>query len=313
MQERSVCSWKISEKLVHAMSEYSGMKNCRLYSSGTLALRAAVLSLDLPPNSGVAIPSFTCREVMAGVVSAGMKPRVIDCDENGLINADDVHSSFNAGKIGAAVAVHQFGLINAEMERLTNILPVVEDCCHVPPKRFLKGSVAVIGSFEGTKLLGAGEGGYLLMETAGSQEKYDPFDPGKLGDRLSDMIAAIALNQLARLDKNLEAREKIANAYMEATDKKRVVNSDGRAAWFRFLIRMESEKAVEAFIESAEKSGVTLRRPIMPYPLHRFLKETEANCPNADKLWRTLVSVPIYPGLTHEEMEITCRTIKTCG
>ena len=94
LSEKSVSSWHYAEILSKELENYAGFGNCRLFSSGTLALRAALLCSGIPEGSGVGIPSFTCSGVLSGVITAGFRPCVIDCDDSGLMSVDQVLEAF---------------------------------------------------------------------------------------------------------------------------------------------------------------------------------------------------------------------------
>lgn len=300
LSEKSVSHFHYAYALARELKNYSGFKSCALYASGTLALRAALLLLKLPKGSAVAIPSFTCQGVLNGVLAAGYKPYITDCDNCGLIKAEDVLKAYKEGNVSAAVAVHQFGLINSDMERLSRLMPIIEDCSHVPPRSYIKGSVSICGSLEGTKFLGAGEGGYALFNVH-NQAPGSEIDCFCLGNRISDPIAVLALCQFGRISKNIQKRKRIAGIYGKIFSDSIIVDGN-RAAWFRFLIRVNSVKSAEALIGKALRAGITLRRPIMPHPLHGCVSEFRKKCPNAENLWETLVSIPVYPDLKEHEI-----------
>ncbi len=298
LTEKSVCHWKYAESLIEILKKYTGFEKCFLYSSGTLALRAALLSLNLPQESAVGIPSFTCKGLLVSVLSAGYQPFILDCDNNGLLSAGELAKALSRSQIQAVVAVHQFGLINHEIEEFTSAIPVIEDCSHVPPKQYLKQSQAIFGSLEGTKLLGAGEGGYLLLNNADIGVRTNL----ELEARLSDVIAVLVLSQLKRLAENVAKRESIAKKYCDAIGLSQVTNGE-RIVWFRFLLRMDSLGSIIGLINNAAMEGITLRQPIMPYPLHKYLNEFKDKCPNTEKLWQSLVSIPLFPDLKTDEVD----------
>lgn len=298
--EKSVCHWQYAEKFSHALCIYSGISVCHLFSSGTLALRAALRRLDLHPKSKIGIPSFTCDGVLRAVISAGYKPYIIDCDDSGLMNGEIALDACNRNNIQACIAVHQFGLINNALQPLAEFIPVIEDCSHVPPKRYVKRSVAVCGSLEGTKLIGAGEGGYILHDES-EHENNKVIDADlSMGGRLSDLISSLAVRQVARLEENIKRRDSIAQCYLSASTMKPITNS-GRVVWFRYLLDLGTEAVIESFMKEADAQGIIVRRPIMPQPLHRYLDEFNNSCPVTDQLWAELVSIPIYPDLSEDE------------
>lgn len=302
LSERAVCHWLYAEKLSRMLCEYSGYANCRLYASGTLAMRAALQYLRVPPGSCLGIPAFTCEGVLFSVMTAGYRPYVIDCDKNGLMDAEVAMAAYDKGKVQACIAVHQFGLINCEMESLADKMPVIEDCSHVPPKQYLPGSKAICGSLEGTKLIGAGEGGYFLFNGPDDEGDIEKIANRALGNRLSDLISSLAIGQIARLDKNLEKRAAIAEHYKKASSLQ-VLTDDNRVAWFRFILELDSTASVQHLINDAAQHCITLRRPIMPYPLHHYVKGFETQCHGAEKLWGNTVSIPLYPDLTDLEID----------
>ena len=309
LSEKSVCSFHYAEMLSKELESYAGFGTCRLFSSGTLALRAALLCSGIPEGSGVGIPSFTCSGVLGGVLTAGLRPYVIDCDDSGLMSADHALEAFKNGHIGACCAVHQFGLINRSVESLTGFMPVFEDCSHVLPKRYLNGSRGIFGSLEGTKLLGAGEGGYLILDVHCRQGDAVRNIHINLGGRLSDIIAVLALKQLDRIEENILKRESIAVMYKKVLHS--IVPVDGeRGTWFRFLLTMDSMDQTDDIIKKAGEAGITLRRPVMPHCLHKYIDEYRDKCPNSDRLWERMVSLPMYPDLTGSEIERITQFLK---
>ncbi|OPY62543.1 MAG: UDP-4-amino-4-deoxy-L-arabinose--oxoglutarate aminotransferase [Pelotomaculum sp. PtaU1.Bin065] len=306
LRERAVSDWKYTPVLAQMLCEYSGLPKARLYATGTLALAAALKSLELSLGSGIGIPSYTCSNVLEAVVIAGYTPIVLDCRQDATISETAISEAISKGKVKAVIAVHQFGLFASGAKNFCNEIQVIEDCSHVPPRQYLPGSYAVCGSLEGTKLLGSGEGGYLLgkgsrierfLEMSG-QDIYNSY-----GARLSDIIACIAINQLNRIEENLKRREKIATNYTKSCTSLGINMISGeRISWFRFLIKAKDEKELARWLEIGEKMNICLLRPIMPKPLHALLPGIgEKNCPISEELYQTTLSIPIYPDLSVDD------------
>jgi len=74
---------------------------------------------------------------------------------------------------------------------------------------------------------------------------------------------------------------------------------------------MDSNQAVEALIANGQAAGIVLKRPIMPHPLHRRSNHHNSDCPMADRLWDTLISIPIFPALSYEEVSVVERFLYT--
>jgi UDP-4-amino-4-deoxy-L-arabinose-oxoglutarate aminotransferase len=302
LDEKAVCCWKYADPLKRKLIQISGLPCADLYASGTLALRAGIKRVGLPAGSRIGIPSYTCQDVMFGVMDAGCQPVVLDCDRFGLMSDDAAAKAFKQKRIQALISVHQFGLINRSIEKLCVHLPVLEDCSHVPPRAFLRGSAGIFGSFEGTKFLGAGEGGYLLLRQKTKPEETAP-EPRAC---LSDLMSVIAFNQLKRMEENIKRRQKIADQYRALRLPYEVIDGE-RAVWFRFLLRIESKKELSDILRKAQHKGIALRRPVMPYPLHRYQKSV---CFQAEKNWEQFVSIPIYPDLRRSEVHNVCSFLK---
>lgn len=294
LEGRQLATWRAADALKEALADYSGAESCHLYATGGLALGAAIASLGLPTASGVGIPAFTCPEVARAVISAGCTPVVLDTCDRGVLSEEAARLAYDEKRIAACVVVHQFGAINPQLDALAEAMPVVEDTAHVPPKFHLQHSRAAAGSLEGTKLLGAGEGGYML-----TRERIRQPEAYAIANRLPDPVAVLAHGQLNRLDENLARREAIAKHYANAAPSAQLVEGS-RLSWFRFLVRLQEAKGVEAFIEHASAQDITVRRPIMPAPLSATYG---GSTPQANSLWESLASVPLYPDLTESEID----------
>ena len=264
--------------------------SCQLFGSGRMALAAALRNLKMEPGQGVAIPAYSCPDVAVAVRMAGLEPVPVDCTEAGLTDVAAVTTLARDGVVSATVAVHLFGLVDEGVAALTELLPVVEDTSHVPPGRHVPGSAAVAGSLEATKLIGAGEGGYLLAD--------EIEDARELGARISDLSAYIGSRQLERLDENLSRRESIAKRYA-ATISPWQAGHPGRKAWFRFVVHAKDSHTVDKIIEAGAKRGISLRRPIATLPVDPPL---ETEYPNSHSLLARLVSIPLLPDLKDEEI-----------
>ena len=122
-----------------------------------------------------------------------------------------------------------------------------------------------------------------------------------LGGRLSDIIAVLASRQLDRIEENILKRESIAAMYKKVLHSTVPVDGE-RGAWFRFLLMADSMDQTNALIKKAGEEGITLRRPVMPHCLHKYIDKFKNKCPNSDRLWERMVSIPIYPDLTGPEI-----------
>jgi len=294
-------------------------------SSGTMALHLTLLALGIGRDDEVVIPSYVCASLWHAVRAAGATPVLADCDgETFNICAADVEKLIT-DRTRAIIAPHLFGQA-ADLDALLAFdIPVIEDCAQSlggtyrdrPTGGF---GVAAVFSFYATKVIASGEGGLVVSRDGGLIERirdlreYDEKDDLSLrfNGKLTDIQAALALSQLGKLPAFIARRRAIARRYDRVLKlhglKPPRCRDDRDHIFFRYVILVDE---AEAFIAAMGKRGVTCRRPVYR-PLHRYLGLPGFEA--TEKTWRHAVSIPLYPGLTDEEiaavetaLEETCR------
>jgi len=200
-------------------------------------------------------------------------------------------------------------------------------------------------SFYANKTITTGEGGMLATNDANVAERvrmmrlhginrdvwnrytgstadweYDVAAPG-FKYNMPDINAAIGLAQLERAEEMRKARQRVAEFYIERLsnleyiDIPRINGPFEYHAWHLFCIVLKPESPVSRneFIEKMAKAGIGTS--VHYKPLHRMTyyqkryKLKPESFPNAERIWQGTVSLPIYPGLTEEEMEYVVKTI----
>jgi len=187
----------------------------------------------------------------------------------------------------------------------------VEDCAQAVdrPEHWKIGGDIAVFSFHPTKCLTTGEGGLAVAADPNLNTRMRAIRDGRLASRvllapMSDLAAALGLTQLARYDHALERRRAIARTYRRALGDEAPFYLR-RTPWdrtmhFRFIVTAADgfEKAAELFASR----GVIVRRAVDTL-LHRLEGRSDRMFPVATDLFDTLVSVPIYPALTDDEVE----------
>jgi len=151
--------------------------------------------------------------------------------------------------------------------------------------------------------------------------KYDVVAPG-FKYNMPDINAAIGLAQLEKADFFRDQRQRCAEFYREELEKIPVIDLPEctgpieNHSWHLFPIKIRPESKVlrDAFIElmAAEGIGTSVHYK----PLHRmsYYEKTynlkPEDYPNTEKIWERLVSLPIYPGLSDDELMYICKAIK---
>src|SRR5205085_4175000 len=199
-------------------------------SSGTAALYLAVLALGVGPGDEVVVPAYTFPATANVVALAGATPVLVDIDP--MTMNLEIGRAHVTPQTKAVIAVHLFGR-PAPIERLPEGVAVLEDAAGaLGAKRRGRpcGGLGALGclSFHPRKVVTTGEGGAVTtddpaladavrrMRHHGIEPRGD-FEiavPG-LNYRLSDILCAVGIPQLARLDELLAGRARIAAGYTE--------------------------------------------------------------------------------------------------
>ena len=213
-------------------ADYLGGKYGFCVSNGTVSLEIALKALGIGAGDEVIVPMLTWIADASAVLAVGAVPVLVDVDlETWCIDPEAVEQA-HTPRTRAVIAVHLYGSL-ADLDRLTQIthrqgIALVEDCAHTHGSRWRNwpaGSVGAIGSFsfQQSKPLAAGEGGFLITDRADLAARIAPLmNCGRpwegraagplLGSnyRMTEFQAAILLAQLERLDDQIETRARNA-------------------------------------------------------------------------------------------------------
>jgi dTDP-4-amino-4,6-dideoxygalactose transaminase len=229
---------------------------------------------------------------------------------------------------------------------------VVEDAAHAFPARIgerhlgLWGDVGVF-SFYATKTITTGEGGMIVTEneelarrmsimrlhgidrevwdryrTVGSSWRYAVVEAGYKYN-LPDLAAAIGRAQLKKAESFRERRREIAGRYLEAfadCDFLHLPADDPEHAWHLFIIRLDGQKLAlerDGFAAGLQEAGIGtsvhyLPLHMMPYYRQRYGLSPE-DFPRARNAYLQALSLPIYPGLSDEQVERVVEAVRSLG
>jgi len=246
-------------------------------STCTAAIELSLRALRLAPGSAVLTPSLTFCGAVAPILHAGLRPALVDVDDQTLLPSPDTVAAAarRAGRPSAMIVQHMAGY-PADVKELADAagLPesrVVEDAAHglgavIRGCRLGSTSHAACFSFYATKNLPIGEGGAIATtddELAaglrvarlhgmshdawrrylpGGSWRYDVPEPGMKAN-MTDLQAAIGRAQLGRLDAWQKRREQLAARYSEALAGVRGLGlppqpAYGRHAWHLYQVRI---------------------------------------------------------------------------
>jgi len=143
---------------------------------------------------------------------------------------------------------------------------------------------------------------------------YEVISPG-FKYNLTDLAAALGIEQLKKCDQFYEARRRIARRYDEAFVDVPGIQIPAPAtgaqhAWHLYIIELELERLEidrRAFIETLGRHNVGSSVHFIPLHFHPFYRDTfgygPKDFPNATRLFERIVSLPIYPNMTEAQVD----------
>jgi dTDP-4-amino-4,6-dideoxygalactose transaminase len=288
-------------------------------SSGTAALHLAVLALGVAPGDEVLVPAYTFPATANVVALAGLRPVLVDVDPV-TMNVDPAAARAVVGpQTKAIVAVHLFGR-PARLEELPD-LPLLEDAAGALGARRRGracGSLGLMGclSFHPRKIVTTGEGGAVTTADEHlaaairrgrhhgwrSMADGDMPTPG-LNYRLSDILCAVGLTQVRRLDELLAARERVAAGYAERLRGLPVVLPEADEGdvhgWQAYVIQVDRRDEVLAALRA---DGVEAQ--IGTYALHLLHPYRDQGFfPGAEHAFEHALALPFHTQLADSDLD----------
>jgi len=304
-----------------AIAIFAGKKHGVAVSSGTAALHLALRALTVGSRREVILPSYVCSSPYLAVLHAAGLPKVVDVDLTDFNICASTAKNKITSKTSAIIVPHMFGN-PADLDELIRLgVPVVEDCAQSLGALFKGKPVGSFGdlsafSFYATKMITTGEGGMVLTDDSELCERvldlrdYDKkgLEAVRYNYKMTDFQAALGLSQLARLQGFIERRLQIAKVYDEAFADCGVTlpqrSQDKLSVYYRYVVLVARLLQVR---KKLKELGVICERPVF-VPLH--LETGDCLCRNADRVFAHALSIPLYPGLTDQEVRFVTRTVR---
>tara|TARA_A100001015_G_scaffold244565_1_gene280115 strand:+ start:9076 stop:10203 length:1128 start_codon:yes stop_codon:yes gene_type:complete len=318
-------------ELEEKIAAYCQSKYAIGVSSGTDALVLALMALGIKQGDEVITTPFTFFSTAGSISRLGAKPVFVDIDPVTF----NIDTSLIEAKITdntkAIIPVHLFGQM-ADMDPIMAIakkynLAVVEDGAQAIGSEYKgkrAGSVGDLGcfSFFPSKNLGAcGDGGIVttndeelaekcrVMRVHGSKPKYHHHVVGG-NFRLDPLQAAILLVKLPYLEGQHEGRIKNAQFYNEQLNSNFItpvigddLGNNSRMIYNQYTFRVQNRTELQAYLKDFTIGNMVY----YPVPLHlqkcfEDLGYKDGDCPESEKAAKEVLSIPIYPELTNEQL-----------
>lgn len=326
-------SWYIEgkedEAFEKAFAEYCTVDYCVGTGNGLDALMLALKALGIGSGDEVIVPSNTYIATVLAVTYVGAKPILVEPDIRTYnIDIKRIEQAINS-RTKAIMPVHLYGQ-PCEMDAIMDIaqkhnLYVIEDCAQAHGALYKGRKVGTFGdvagfSFYPGKNLGAlGDAGATISNNStiiskvralgnyGSDYKYHHIYKGN-NSRLDELQAAFLLAKLPHLEKMNSARRSIAEKYISGIDNSEIilpyVIEDVVPVWHIFSVRCARRNELENHLNK-HQIGTNKHYPI-PIHLQECYKDldfAEGDYPIAEEISKTQLSLPMYYGMTDEQVQ----------
>ena len=303
--------------------------------NATNGLFLSLKALNIGPGDEVITVANTAVPTVSAIVQAGATPRFIDVDpKTALMNVELLEGAITK-KTRCIIPVHLYGQC-VDMSPLLQIakkhnLKVIEDCSqsHGATQNGKKcGSFGDLGvfSFYPTKTLGGyGDGGLITTNSEALNERlrslrfygmkgiYYAEEVG-YNSRLDEVHAEILRFKLKKLDAAIESRRRLAQIYQERLSDLDIElpyeSNNNRHAYYVYVVKHQERDRIMAKLK---KENILLNISY-PWPIHtmrgyQYLGNKEGNLPITEALSKKIFSLPMYPTLGEEEVDIVCKEL----
>ena len=335
-KETAFSGGKYADKFDEEFAQFCQVPYATGVNNGTSALHCAMVALGIGEGDEVIVPANTFIATAWGVTYSGATPVFVDCtSDTWEIDPDRIEEKITS-KTKAIMGVHLYGQpfefykVKAIADKYN--LYIVEDCAQAHGALYegkLVGGLGDLGCFSfypGKNLYAFGEGGSV---TCYKKEYYDTINVMKnqgcavryyhdmigYNYRLEGLQGAVLSVSLKYLPEWTRRRQEIGEKYI-----RKITNhvftmqahpDNTTPVYHLFVVTVEDP---EHFLKYMSEKGIECNRHY-PVPCHlqkayEFLGYKEGDCPNAEYLASHCATLPLFPEMTEEEVDMV---IKACN
>lgn len=320
-------------ELEQAFAELTGVQHAVATSSGTAALHLALLAHGIGPGDEVITSPFTFIATANAILLAGARPVFVDIEPTTFnIDAALVPAAVTP-RTRAILPVHLYGQ-PCDMDSLLEVarqhgLVMIEDAAQAAGASYHGKPTGSFGtgcfSLYATKNVTSAEGGMIttnndevdqrarMLRNHGMQRRYHHEMLG-FNFRMSDVHAAIGVAQMGRLAEFNRRRQGNARFLTERLNSvvTPVAAGDREHVWHQYTLRIDSARDRDAAARQLNGAGIGTG-VFYPMPMHRHEYMVRAagqfSLPVAEQMAQEVLSIPVHPGLTDEQLETIAREV----
>jgi len=336
------------EEFEKAIANYVGVDYCLALNSGTSALHALFLAYNIKNGDEVIVPSFSFISTANSVLFVNAKPIFVDIEERSF-GLDPELIPEKISSLTKAIVPMDYGGLSCRISEIKKIcmdhkLPLIEDAAEslgasVHGKKVGTYSDSAICSFCGNKVLTTGEGGAIVTNSKDIYEKIKLIrSHGRLDDqnyfeksgqseyvgvgynwRMSSITAALGVSQIQKLDSLIEMRQKNANYLSRRLSSVSEIKTPEPPAGYShvyqmYTIRLHNKETRNGLQKHLSKKKIFSKVYFFPIHLTKFYKEQfgtkKGFLPVTEKLSEQVLTLPMYPSLTNEELDYLVDSIR---
>lgn len=316
------------EQFEQEFAAYTGSKYCVGLASGLDALWLAFRILGIGEGDEVIVQANTYIASVMGITINGATPVFVEPDVFYNMDAETLENCLTE-RTKAVLVVHLYGQAS-QMDKITEFckkhnLRLVEDCaqshgaCFDGRKTGTFGDIGCFSFYPSKNLGGFGDGGAIVTDDAklaenmrmyrnyGSRKRYYNEVVGA-NSRLDELQAGLLRVRLKHMEELTEERRRLAKRYTEQLNNPKLelpkVRAHADSVWHQYVIRCEDRERLIAYLE--EKGiGTIIHYPIPPHlsEAYAYLGRKKGDYPVAEYYADTVLSIPMYNGMTEEEQD----------
>lgn len=316
-------------------SKFIGVDHAIATSNGTTALHIGLLAMGIREGAEVITTPFSFMATATSIIFTGATPVFADIDPD-TWNIDPVSvKKAITPKTKAIMPVQLYGQ-SADMDPLLEIadehdLRIIEDACQAHGAKYKGKGVGSIGdcggfSFYPTKNMTTGEGGMIttnseeiaeesrLLRNHGQTTRYQHATVG-FNFRMTNIHAAIGVVQLGKIDGFNRKRQETAAFFTKGLEGAKGITTpvtapDRNHVFHQYTLKAERRDELRAYLtEQGIGSGVYYPDVLYNYPAIKQYKTGTSE--RAEQATKEVISLPIHPYLTEEELQYIVDHIRT--
>jgi len=333
---------------------YTGSPNAVALTSATAGMHLLLKAFGIGKGDEVITPSMTWVSTVNLITMTGATPVFADIDKDTLMISRETVEKHLSERVKMIIPVH-FAGAPVDMDPLRELaqahhIVLVEDAAHALGTQYKGRKIGSKGtsifSFHPIKNITTGEGGMLCSDDDRLIEKIQKLKFHGLGmdsfDRISqgrlpqaeviepgykynfpDILAALGISQLKRVQEFNNKRESLALHYLELLKDVdeiiplKIPEGEIKHSWHLFIVRLDIDRALitrNQFMETLKENNIGTGLHFKAAHLHRYYKNTLTipfgSLGNTEWNSGRILSLPLFPDMTYENVNRVVNTIK---